>query len=123
MSATEPCVCLVGRFIKAARPNVIVINTSGGMICKSRGYEIERRIVAEVREELLRDAEEQRYQPSNSNTTTNEYRTRRRTDAFDIDESPFEPQVLFCKDDIAVLYGNTRVAAKMFPNDYRPSLK
>lgn len=96
----------IAQFMKTTKPDVIVINTSGGTQSTSTEAMIMKYLIKEVQEQIRADNETKR--------------NARYDDGYDVpsddeDDFTFEPEVVLLNDDVAQIYGTSNRARTAFP--------
>ena len=98
----------IAQVMKSTKPDVIVINTSGGIQSTSTEAMIMKYLIKEVQEEIRKDnaaLRRSRYEEGYEVPSDDE----------DDDDDLFEPEVLLVNDDVAQIYGASSRARSAFP--------
>jgi len=93
------------RFIGLHKPDVVIINSSGGFVAKSTLGHIERTTLPKVKDE------HEKARIAKKDAAGMDY-----NEDFDDMAGPYNPQAMIVKDDISEIFKLSPRAAKMFPN-------
>jgi len=101
----------VRMFLKANRPEVVVVNSSGGNASRGMYNMIKRSLLNEITVMFQNESKEKREQLNSDYSMYEE----------ELDDVIFEPDVLIVKDDVARIFKLSRRSKKMFP-DLQPDV-
>ena len=102
---------IIRKFIGLHKPDVVILNSSGGRVAKQTMGDLERKIFPKLKEVHEKAIQERKDQGMDYDDFDDED-----------DNKPYEPQAMILKDDISEIFKQSDRSKKMFP-DFQPIMR